>query len=235
MFSLQIVDSDAFLDMPASSQLLYFHLSMRADDDGFVGNPKRIMRTVGASDDDFKVLLAKRFLLTFESGVVVIKHWRIHNLIRHDRYTETKYVEEKSALTIKENGSYTELHTIRQPDGNQLATQVRLGKDRLSSAAGASRGFNPLGSEIIKALEEVDPKNKTYYGNTTQRAACDFLIDQYGLEEVIKRIAVLPKTNKLSYFPNITTPVQLKEKWVQLEDAVQRKRSETEAKKVKVI
>lgn len=91
MFSPDIVDSDAFLDMPTSSQLLYFHLGMRADDDGFV-NPKKIMRMVGANGDDLKVLLTKRFLLPFESGVVVIKHWLIHNLIRKDRYKETMYV-----------------------------------------------------------------------------------------------------------------------------------------------
>jgi hypothetical protein len=96
MFSPQIVDSDAFMDMPQSSQLLYFHLAMRADDDGFVGNPKKILRMIGGNEDALKVLIAKRFILTFQSGVVVIKHWRIHNLIRADRYHETQYLEEKS-------------------------------------------------------------------------------------------------------------------------------------------
>lgn len=135
MFSPQIVDSDAFLDMPQTSQLLYFHLAMRADDDGFVGNPRRLLRLIGGNEDDLKVLIAKRFILTFESGVVVIKHWRIHNLIRHDRYNETKYLDEKNSLIIKENGSYTELPTTRQPDGNQLAPQVRLGKVRLGKVS----------------------------------------------------------------------------------------------------
>src|SRR5436305_1269125 len=104
MFSPQIVDSDAFLDMPQSSQLLYFHLAMRADDDGFVGNPKKILRIIGGNDDDLRVLILKRFVLAFQSGVVVIKHWRIHNLIRADRYNETKYLDEKTQLSIKENG-----------------------------------------------------------------------------------------------------------------------------------
>lgn len=131
MFSPQIVDSDAFLDMSVSAQALYFHLGMRADDDGFVGNPKKILRMLGSNDDDFKILLAKRFLLSFESGVVVIKHWRIHNLIRSDRYNETKYLEEKKSLMIKDNGSYTELATSVIPHGNQLEPQVRLGKVRL--------------------------------------------------------------------------------------------------------
>ncbi len=128
MFSPQIVDSDAFLEMPVSAQSLYFHLGMRADDDGFVGNPRKILRMIGGNEDDLKVLIAKRFLLIFESGVVVIKHWRIHNLIRHDRYHQTTYIEEKKGLEIKENGAYTE---VGQPSGNHLATQVRLGKVRL--------------------------------------------------------------------------------------------------------
>lgn len=97
------------------------------------------------------------------------------------------------------------------------------------------REYNPLGAEIIKAFEEVDPKNKTYYGNTTQRKACDFLLDEYGLEEVKKRISVLPKTNRLSYFPTITTPVQLRDKWVQLQDTVERKRSEVNRKKTIIV
>lgn len=127
MFSPQIVDSDAFLELPSSSQNLYFHLGMRADDDGFVGNPRKIMKVVGGSEDDLKILIAKRFLLVFENGVVVIKHWRIHNLIRADRYHETVYRDEKSRLLIKDNGSYTEVI----PNGNQMATmatEVRLGK-----------------------------------------------------------------------------------------------------------
>ena len=95
MFSQQIVDSDAFLDMPQSSQLLYFHLAMRADDEGFVGNPKKIMRMIGSGDDDYKVLITKRFILTFESSVMVIKHWLIHNTIRMDRFNETAYKDEK--------------------------------------------------------------------------------------------------------------------------------------------
>lgn len=107
MFNIKIVDSDAFLDMPLSTQALYFHLNMRADDDGFVGNPKRIKNLVGASDDDLKLLIAKRFLLAFEDGVIVIKHWRLHNTIQKDRYTKTVYTDELKQLGIKENKSYT--------------------------------------------------------------------------------------------------------------------------------
>jgi len=107
MFTMKIVDSDAFLDMPLSTQCLYFHLNMRADDDGFVGNPKKIMRMIGASDDDFKILLAKKFLIIFDNNVVVIKHWWMHNTLAKDRYQETSYTDEKSLLKIKDNKSYT--------------------------------------------------------------------------------------------------------------------------------
>ena len=132
LFSTQIVDSDAFLDMPPTAQNLYFHLGMRADDDGFVGNPKKILRMVGGNDDDLKVLIMKRFVLAFESGVVVIKHWLIHNSIRKDRYNETQYLEEKSKIHIKENKSYTDDLSVGLPTGNQTATQVKLSKVKLS-------------------------------------------------------------------------------------------------------
>lgn len=122
MFAMKIIDSDAFLDMPLSTQALYFHLCMRADDDGFVNNPKKIQRAVGASDDDLKVLAAKRFIIPFESGIVVIKHWRIHNYIRIDRYTPTAYTEERAMLAEKDNGSYTVANTIGIPSVNQTDT-----------------------------------------------------------------------------------------------------------------
>ena len=107
MFAKTIIDSDAFLDMPLSSQSLYFHLSMRADDDGFLNNPKKVQRMIGASDDDLKLLIAKKFLIPFESGVVVIKHWRIHNYIQKDRYKPTVYADEKAQLRLKDNKAYS--------------------------------------------------------------------------------------------------------------------------------
>ena len=107
MFAKTIIDSDAFLDMPLSAQCLYFHLSMRADDEGFLNNHKKIQRMIGASDDDLKILLAKNFIIAFESGVIVIKHWKIHNYIRADRLTKTNDEEERKMLSIKDNGSYT--------------------------------------------------------------------------------------------------------------------------------
>ena len=127
MFAKTIIDSDAFLDMPHSTQLLYFHLSMRADDDGFINNPKKIQRMIGCADDDLKILIVKNFIIPFESGVVVIKHWRIHNFIRTDRYKETVYQEEKAMLGTKDNKAYT----LGIPNDNQMDTQYRLGKDSL--------------------------------------------------------------------------------------------------------
>lgn len=131
MFSKKITDTDLFLDMPMSAQCLYFHLNMAADDDGFIGNAKTIRRMVGASEDDFKLLMAKEFIIPFESGVVVIKDWKVHNYIRSDRYNETVYKEEKEQLTQNENGQYELGMTFGIPDGNQMDTQVRLGKVRL--------------------------------------------------------------------------------------------------------
>ena len=130
MFAKTIIDSDAFLDMPLSAQCLYFHLSMRADDDGFINNPKKIQRVIGATDDDLRLLAAKKFIIPFESGVVVIKHWKIHNYIQKDRYKATVYQEEMSRLTVKPNNAYT-LDTECIQDGYSLETQVRLGKDRI--------------------------------------------------------------------------------------------------------
>lgn len=106
MFSKKIIDTDWFMDMPASSQNLYFHLSMRADDDGFVASPKRIIKLIGATEDDYKILIGKKFIIPFESGVCVITDWRINNYLRNDRYTETVYKEEKDSLILNENGKY---------------------------------------------------------------------------------------------------------------------------------
>ena len=134
MFAKTIIDSDAFLEMPTTSQLLYFHLAMRADDDGFVNKPKSLMRMVGCKDDDLKLLFVKKFLIPFESGVVVIKHWKIHNYIRKDTYTETKYKEEKATLELDENSAYRIADTtplqLCDETVTSPSTQVRLGKDR---------------------------------------------------------------------------------------------------------
>lgn len=153
MMSLKVVDTDAFLDMPQSSQLLYFHLAMRADDDGFVPNPRKIMRVIGSGEDDYKVLVAKKFIIPFESGVCVIKHWLIHNLIRSDRYTETQYVREKAMLVVD---PVTKKYSLNKgenpviPVGNQLATQGRVELGKGSKEKGVSS------MEYLKNIPEAD-------------------------------------------------------------------------------
>ncbi|WP_349582130.1 conserved phage C-terminal domain-containing protein [Leuconostoc citreum] len=127
MFSKKVTDTDTFLDMPLSTQALYFHLNMHADDDGFIDNTKTIQRMIGSSDDDRKLLVAKQFLLPFENGLVVIKDWRVHNYIQGDRYHKTQYINEKSQLVVEENNMYTK----RVQDVSNMDTQVRLGKVRL--------------------------------------------------------------------------------------------------------
>lgn len=129
MFSKQIIDSDAFLDMPLSSQALYFHLSMRADDDGFINNVKKIQRVLGCADDDLKLLLFKGFVIPFETGVCVITHWKMHNHIQKDRYKTTIHNQEKGKLTLINNIVY-KLDTECIQNVSSLDTQVRLGKVR---------------------------------------------------------------------------------------------------------
>lgn len=152
MFSKQITTSDAFVDMPMSSQLLYFHLNMEADDDGFVSNPNRITKMVGANADDLKILLAKRFLLAFENGVVVIKHWLLHNAVRKDMYKETQYLDQKKTLQIKDNGVYTEVRNESVTEPLHRLGQDRLDKDRLeeNTMSAIADSFNQFWSKYPK-------------------------------------------------------------------------------------
>jgi len=158
MFAKTIIDSDAFLDMPLSAQSLYFHLSMRADDDGFMNNPKRIQRMIGASEDDFKLLIAKSFVIQFESGVIVIKHWRINNYIQKDRYKSTVYGEEKEMLSVKKNGAYT----LCIQDGYNMDTQDSIGKVSIGKDNNIGRFTPPTLQEVTDYCSErnnnVDPQ-----------------------------------------------------------------------------
>lgn len=174
MIAKSIVESDAFLDMPTSARLLYYDLNMRADDDGFVNSPKKIMRETGASGDDLKILIGKNFVIPFESGIVVIKHWRIHNYIRSDRYKETVYKDEKSTLELDENKVYSSINEIESgmtgglpdviprdlPDDIPMVddreTQDRLGKDRLDKER--NRDIN-----ISCGPDESEPRDSVPY------------------------------------------------------------------------
>lgn len=189
MFSKVVIDSDTFLDMPLSAQALYFHLSMRADDDGFVSSPKRIQTYVGASTDDLKILLAKHFLIPFESGVVVIKHWKVHNYIQKDRYKETYYQAEKALLeeasktkeyTRKLNLDTSCIQTVSNMDTNciqtgyKLDTQVRdrdrdsieieIGEDKESALADSNEPDGstppPLFNSDVKKQKKKQTKHK---------------------------------------------------------------------------
>lgn len=197
MFSPQIVGSDDFLDMSSSAQALYFHLGMYADDDGFA-SPKKIMRMANAAEDDLKILIAKKFVLPFENGVIVIKHWRMNNQVRLDRYHETQYSREKSVLYIRENGAYTfnpenakplmvaSIETKSQPSGNQMATnckpsigKVRLGKDSIVKVNTVN---------ILPTVEQVsvepsaptpsDEAKDFFQNDGKQKSMIDFLVSR---------------------------------------------------------
>ncbi|EKK0954408.1 DNA replication protein [Enterococcus faecalis] len=189
MFAKTIIDSDAFLDMPLSTQSLYFHLSMRADDDGFINNPKKIQRMVGCGDDDLKLLMAKRFILVFDSGVIVIKHWKIHNYIRNDRYKPTLYQEEKAELAEKNSKAYTFKTEVIEsenhlgiPDDNrmgyQMDTQVRLGKDRL--VKDKKKNSVEPSSTMPELFEKVW---KTYPKKTNKKKAREQFLKKFKTEE----------------------------------------------------
>ena len=164
MFAKTIIDSDDFLDMPLSTQALYMHLSMRADDDGFVNSPKRIQRLIGASEDDMKILLAKSFVIEFDTGIIVIKHWRINNYIQNDRYKATRYTDERSMLSLKDNNEYAFSDECIQ-NGYISDTQYRLdkdSKDKDSKEEKKGRFKPPTVEEVSAYLTEkgydIDPE-----------------------------------------------------------------------------
>lgn len=197
MFAKTIIDSDAFLDMPLSAQALYFHLSMRADDDGFINNPKKIQRMVGASDDDCKLLIMKRFVITFESGVIVIKHWKIHNYIRNDRYKPTIYEEEKAQLIEKENKAYTEAKNVGIPDGYHLDTQVRLGKDSIELGKDSIEITPPAAKEKPTRHKYGEYKNVLLSDEDMEKLKAEFPCDyQDRIERLSGYIASTGKSYK---------------------------------------
>lgn len=161
MFTQKITESDAFLAMPLSSQAFYFHLCMNADDDGFVKNPKMLAKLVGASEDDFKLLVMKSFVIMYDTGVIVIKHWRMHNILRKDRYTKTTYIEERNQLYLKENGAYTLDETKGEKlSGNQMATKWQP----VGNPVKDSIGKDSIGKDSIEKEKGTNvPKKKTVY------------------------------------------------------------------------
>lgn len=156
MFSIDIVGSDAFLDLPYSAQCLYFQLGMRADDDGFVGNPKTIQRIAGTKASDLELLVKKRFLLQFPSGVVVIKHWKINNQIQKDRYTPTVYTEEYKSLYIKDNKAYTEMDKGCIQSVSEMDTQISIDKNRLDkNSRGGEKHAHGFFANVLLTDDEL--------------------------------------------------------------------------------
>lgn len=215
MIAKNIVDSDNFLEMPTTAQLLYFHLLVRGDDEGFIDNPRSIMRNVRCTEDDMRILIAKQYIIPFASGIVVIKHWKIHNYIRKDRLKATEYTEEKAMLSLNDNDVYEvsdECQSVDnlltdkcQPKGNQMAGQYRLDKIRLDKSS-SSREIEEattttLVSEELLSLyqDNIHPISPLEY----EKLADD--VERYGEQwciEAIKR-AVLRNKRTLGYIEGI--------------------------------
>lgn len=166
MFSLAVCDTDRFLELPASTQNLYFHLGLRADDDGFVASPKRITSLCGCTPDDLLLLAGKGFIIPFKSGVCVIKDWRVNNSIRADRYTPTIYTQEK-ALLLEQNAHDNQMTTVCQPNDNHvdviMDTQYRLGKDskgKTNSCAASQRSTDTRFSQFWQAYPKKRDKQR---------------------------------------------------------------------------
>ena len=227
MFAKSIIDSDMFLDMPVTAQLLYFQLGMRADDDGFVNNPKRIMRDVRCSDDDMKVLIAKRYIIPFESGVIVIRHWKLHNFIRRDRYKPSTCEEKNMIETTKDKVyelSESNGMPLGIPNDNQTVTawdtQVRLGKDSI----GKDRVVVVDEEEPSPQEEELGEVVRTYENNIhligggIERDTLLSLFDKYGKKWMLKAIeeAVLCNVRNIKYIRAILKnwkELNVKEPW----------------------
>lgn len=174
MFTNKITEADEFTALPPTTQCLYFHLCMSADDDGFSNKIRNSMFAAHADNNDLDLLITKRFVIPFESGVVVIKHWRMHNLIRADRYHETDYIEEKARLLLKDNGAYTDkiphdnqVTTICQPNDNQMETEYRLGKD--------SKGKNIYSDEIEQIIDYLNQVLGTKY-RAKSKSTCEKIV-----------------------------------------------------------
>lgn len=217
MFTQKIIDSDAFLEMPPSAQALYFHLNMRADDDGFVNNPRKITRYVGAAEDDLKLLILKRFIIAFDSGVIVIKHWRMHNTLKMDRYKPTDYQEEFHQLRLKDNKAYTDkpaalpdgtsLEPEWKPDGTSLEPQNRLEESReeknrleennkpisevpvfkTKDAKRIMEAWNSLGLQQLREIK----------GDTKRGGMLRARVNEYGVDAVLEAIENVRKSSFL--------------------------------------
>lgn len=214
MFSKTITNSSNFLMMPQSAQNLYFHLGMNADDDGFCEH-FTIMRMTESKPDDLKILQAKRFVRVFDDHVLVVVDWKENNYIQRDRYSPSKYLEiYKKELKLLVNSDCIQ-------DVYKTDTQVRLGKVRLGKVIDTGEQGSQI-PEVIALFKEVNPSYRKWFGNITQRGACERLLKVHGFDRIKGVVSALPETNKTRYMPNITTPLQLEDKWSDWHNGIER-------------
>lgn len=188
MLSKSFIDSDLFLDMPQTSQLLYFHLNLRADDDGFIDNPKSIARNVKCSEDDLKILAAKGFIIPFESGIIVITHWKVHNYIKSDRYKETRYLTEKAQLQL-ENNTYLLTGTIMEPECLQSGTETEpQDRDKDRDRLGKSNKNNVRKREAEELFEKIWKLYQNKKGKNQVSEAAKLRLLDVGYEELTRAI-----------------------------------------------
>jgi hypothetical protein len=204
MFSKEIVWSDAFLDMPDTSQLLYFHLGMESDDDGFVGNPKKVSRFIGASDDDLKILITKKFVLVFESGILVLKHHRMNNNWDKHNCKRTVYIEEYERLRIKENKAYTMDKTkgVCLQTGNRLKTVVRIEENRIEENRKEKKREEGIQGEVAVAPLTPQEKTKKFFKGITDIMQKIQSIESDSMKYLLKQISTdqgieLPEKKKV--------------------------------------
>lgn len=235
MFAKTIIDSDSFLDMALSTQALYFHLSMRADDDGFINSPKKISKMIGASDDELKILLAKKFIIGFESGIVVIKHWKIHNYIQKDRYKPTNYSEEKALLNQKDNFVYTLdtecIQDVRVGKVSKGKVSLELGKSN-KEIFFSNEILNNLFIEYLQLRKQLKCSNSQTVINRLLKKLNDFELKGFSKNEIIENSIVgswkdfyEPKRNNQPHQPYNTPKSQVLNTNVNIWDEIDKQES----------
>lgn len=225
MMAKSVIDTDAFMEMPMSTQCLYFHLLLRADDEGFLKNARLIMRMTGCKDDDMKLLIAKQYVIPFETGVIVIKHWKIHNYIRKDRISPTLCNKERILLQVAPDGSYrmmeqndSQLSDTCQTDGSQLTDkcqhrlgEVRLGEVRLGEDRGTESTLRYREGEKtpppLKISEDVKQAFVSFSGSTNlnDMKLLAELEEAHGKDRVLEAMGIAKKrgSRRLSYVKGI--------------------------------
>lgn len=208
MMAKSVIKTDKFMDMPATAKVLYFYLMLAADDDGFVANPKSIMRQINAGEDDMKILLAKGYVLIFESGVIVIVHWKIHNYIQKDRYRKT-VCEEKKYIKVNSNKAYelidldsvSNMDTSRIQDGYNMDTPCiqsgyvgkdRIGKDRIGK--GSSSSDENDDDEHLKMIRFYEENFSTVSGYISE--LLDSLKEDYSYEWVMQAMKACARAGR---------------------------------------